>query len=384
MALYLAVDAGGTRTTFLLADETRELARVAVGSIKRMRTDAATAEINLDSALGQLATLSRRSLVEIVSVCVGAAGNTVPSVADWIREHFERRIAVPCLLLGDVAIALDAAFRGKPGVLILAGTGSNVAGRLGSGEIVTAGGWGPAISDQASGLILGRAGLRAAVLEHDEQGASALLGSILDFWGLPEFQALVEFANRQPSPDLSQLAPLIVAAARGGDPVAMRVLENEAREMAHLAGIVVRRVRASIAAGAPLLLAYAGSIMQHVPEIRDGITALLREGDPGVEAVRRLHHARVRQLLRRRGLRCVVIGICSRSEDFMQKLVASHPELIADLDGALLLIRREQPIADREDGGGRWSLDHLFVTRTGVAARALRGSALGKNDTFTT
>lgn len=55
-----------------------------------------------------------------------------------------------------------------------------------------------------------------------------------------------------------------------------------------------------------------------------------------------------------------------RSEDFMQKLVAAHPELIADQDGALLLIRREQPIADREDGSGRWSLDHLFVTRGGV------------------
>lgn len=55
-----------------------------------------------------------------------------------------------------------------------------------------------------------------------------------------------------------------------------------------------------------------------------------------------------------------------RNEDFMQKLVAAHPELIADQDGALLLIRREQPIADREDGSGRWSLDHLFVTRSGV------------------
>lgn len=55
-----------------------------------------------------------------------------------------------------------------------------------------------------------------------------------------------------------------------------------------------------------------------------------------------------------------------RSEDFMQKLVAAHPELISDQDGALLLIRREQPIADREDGGARWSLDHLFVTRGGV------------------
>lgn len=55
-----------------------------------------------------------------------------------------------------------------------------------------------------------------------------------------------------------------------------------------------------------------------------------------------------------------------RSEDFMQALVAAYPEIIADQDGALLLIRREQPIADSDEGGGRWSLDHLFVTRSGV------------------
>lgn len=55
-----------------------------------------------------------------------------------------------------------------------------------------------------------------------------------------------------------------------------------------------------------------------------------------------------------------------RNEDFMQKLVAMHPELMSDNDGTLLLIRREQPIADRENGNGRWSLDHLFVTRSGI------------------
>lgn len=54
------------------------------------------------------------------------------------------------------------------------------------------------------------------------------------------------------------------------------------------------------------------------------------------------------------------------SEDTMQRLIADHPEIISDRDGKLLLIRREQPISDREDGGGRWALDHLFVTREGV------------------
>lgn len=50
----------------------------------------------------------------------------------------------------------------------------------------------------------------------------------------------------------------------------------------------------------------------------------------------------------------------------MQALVAAHPALISDEEGPLLLIRREQPISDRDEGGGRWSLDHLFVTRSGV------------------
>jgi hypothetical protein len=54
------------------------------------------------------------------------------------------------------------------------------------------------------------------------------------------------------------------------------------------------------------------------------------------------------------------------SEDHMQALVAQYPELITDGDGDLLLIRREQPIADSLESGGRWSLDHLFVTRDAV------------------
>ena len=54
------------------------------------------------------------------------------------------------------------------------------------------------------------------------------------------------------------------------------------------------------------------------------------------------------------------------NEDRMQALVARYPELITDGDGDLLLIRREQAIADTETGTGRWSVDHLFVTREAV------------------
>ena len=275
MGLYLAVDAGGTRTTFLLADGTRELARAVTGTIKRMRAGAEITAANLDAALTELTLASGMSLADVSCSCVGAAGYTVSLVVDWMHENFASRVGGRFLLAGDVEIALDAAFQGEPGVLLLSGTGSNVAGRLRSGEIVTAGGWGPALSDQASGHGIGRAGLRASVVERDEHGSSRLMDAILAHWQLANFQGLVEFANRQPSPDLSQLAPLVVTEAAGGDAVARQVLAAESAELAQVARVILERVRASQERESPLRLAFAGSIMEHVAPVRDRIVELL-------------------------------------------------------------------------------------------------------------
>lgn len=53
------------------------------------------------------------------------------------------------------------------------------------------------------------------------------------------------------------------------------------------------------------------------------------------------------------------------NEDEIQKMIADHPEMVTGSDDKLLLVERECLIADRADGGGRWSIDHLFVTRDG-------------------
>ena len=284
MALLLGVDAGGTHTTFVLADNHTELARAVVGTIKRMRTDHATASANLDQAVAELSARSGRSLQGVAATCVGAAGYTVPLVADWLRENFAARLPGRFHLVGDVEIALDAAFFGAPGALVLAGTGSNVAGRLATGEVLTVGGWGPALSDQASGNNIGRSGLRGAVLQRDEQGWSPLLEAILAFWELPHFQALVAYANAHPAPDLSRLSPLVVQFALAGDAVARAVLDREAADMAHLAGIVLTRIVASTGPAVPPRLAFAGSVMEHVHLLRDGIAERVRGKFPSLEA----------------------------------------------------------------------------------------------------
>jgi glucosamine kinase len=54
MPYFLAVDAGGTKTDFALANEDRELVRVRTGSIQRQRVNEETARQNLSEALHQL------------------------------------------------------------------------------------------------------------------------------------------------------------------------------------------------------------------------------------------------------------------------------------------------------------------------------------------
>ena len=90
MPYFLAVDAGGTKTDYMLADESRPLARVRGGSIKRMRVDAASASANLDAALQELSALSGVSMQEITAACIGTAGETVPLVTTWLRKAFRR------------------------------------------------------------------------------------------------------------------------------------------------------------------------------------------------------------------------------------------------------------------------------------------------------
>ena len=286
LAFYLAVDVGGTKTEYVLADDTRELARVRGGTIKRMRTDAGTAAQNLNTALADLTAQTGISMQSIARSCVGAAGITVALVTDWIREAFAERVGGSLILVGDVEIALDAAFFGGPGVLVMAGTGSNVAGRTTAGELTTAGGWGPALADQASGNRIGYQALRDMFVAIDECRRTSLLPAILNLWELPDLDSLVGYANQVPAPDFTRLAPVVVQCAAEGDAVARNVLRHEAEELAHLARLVVERVRqADNRSGWLPDLAFTGSILEHVAPIRDGIVAALHRDLPSLKVL---------------------------------------------------------------------------------------------------
>ena len=289
MPYFLGVDAGGTKTEFLLGDEAKTLARVRTGTIKRMRANETVTETNLLDGLAQLTAQSGVSMQSIVRTCIGAAGETVPLVVDWYRQAFARHVGGELVIVGDVEIALDAAFCGQRGVLVLAGTGSNVAGRASTGKIVTAGGWGPAMADQGSGHVIGRDSLRRGFMAIDQQRPTQLLQVAMKHWNLGEIGDLIERVNANPAPDFSQLAPLVVECANQGDQVARELLEDGGRELAYLASLVIERIRGLEADSSvpftPPPVAVAGSILEYVAQVRNSLEATLGQQYLGIRFV---------------------------------------------------------------------------------------------------
>ena len=58
-----------------------------------------------------------------------AAGISAGAVRGWAQVTLEHNVSGDVVLCGDEEIALEAAFRGGPGILVIAGTGSHIVGR---------------------------------------------------------------------------------------------------------------------------------------------------------------------------------------------------------------------------------------------------------------
>src|SRR5450631_4026606 len=283
MPYFLAIDAGGTKTECILADQATELARARTGTIKLLRVGPEQASANLASALEQLSDLSGVDLQSVTRTCIGTSGASVSLVADWIRQALARSVGGDLILCGDEEIALDAAFHGGGGVRVLAATGSNVAGRTDDGRLTSVGGWGPVLDDVGSGFWIGLEAMRRAFRALDERISTSLIDRVQAHWKLTSLADVIQQSNATPSPDFSQLTRLVVDCAHQGDTVAAEVLDRGGRELAHLAQLVIERLREMEGSEFALpKVAIAGSVLRSVAPVRKAMAEALQRAYPGI------------------------------------------------------------------------------------------------------
>jgi N-acetylglucosamine kinase-like BadF-type ATPase len=250
MACYLGIDGGGTRTVAWLADDEGKLmGRASCGPSNPLKVGFRAAEREILKAFrtcwraaGFPSAPARASGPRLLhTVCAGIAGTDRQAehrpLLAWLRRHIPAR---HYLLTSDAAIALAAAVRDAPGIIVIAGTGSVAFARDDRGELLRAGGWGIPFDDRGSGYDLGRKAVAAALEAFDGRGPHTLLMErICRHLDLEDITAIVSRQLEQQQ--IAALFPLVMEAARDGDLVARHLCDEAARDLAHLAVALLKR-----------------------------------------------------------------------------------------------------------------------------------------------
>jgi N-acetylglucosamine kinase-like BadF-type ATPase len=274
----LGIDGGGTNTRAVIVRGGEVLARAQSGSIKRLRVGPQAAEANLRALLREV--LDHSGAAQIHAASAGVASATMPGIPEWITAVFRDFGIDRSEVVGDEVIALDAAFRGGPGILQIAGTGSNTIGRSPSGERESAGGYSSTLGDQGSGYWIGLHAIRQALHAYDRGEPTAVLDRVAETWGTTTLEELVNRGNEIPGPDFAALAPIVNTLAELSDPVALNILHQAASDLADFILLVRRKLRTRHNLQAEVPAAFTGSVLEKMPIVRQRLTQLLTHSAP--------------------------------------------------------------------------------------------------------
>ncbi len=274
----LGIDGGGTNTRAAIVANGKVVGSGQSGSIKRLRVGAEAAEANLRAVLKEVFTQAGVKGVQAASC--GVASATMPGITEWITAVFDD-FGVECSeVVGDEVIALDAAFQGGPGILQIAGTGSNTVGRAPDGSRESAGGWSSRLGDEGSGYWIGVHAIRRALHAYDREEPTAVLKKVGEIWGTHDMDEFINVGDSTPGPDFAALAPAIDELANAGDPVAVGVLRQAAADLVEFVLLVRSRLRRKHAIAGEVPVAWTGSVIEKMAIVQQAFFAGLHAAAP--------------------------------------------------------------------------------------------------------
>jgi N-acetylglucosamine kinase-like BadF-type ATPase len=241
---YLGIDGGGTKTAFMLIDES--------GSVLATHTEgpAYYLEIGLEEMRNMLA-----GGIQVTAQHAGISPLQVTFAFLGLPSYGEDSRLIPTLSAAasptlaaeryrcgnDALCGWAGALACEDGINIVAGTGSIAYGEFG-GRAARAGGWGELFSDEGSAYWIAREGLRLFSRMSDGRAARGpLYDMVRRHFGLQtdlDLCAHIYGGSRGERSELASLSTLVSQAAAGGDVEVKAVFDQAANELMQIVNAV--------------------------------------------------------------------------------------------------------------------------------------------------
>jgi len=261
---FFGIDGGGTHSRIALTDrEGKVLARSQAGSTNIY--SAAKEEVleNLSVLLDSVFKSAGIEKRELGAGCLGCAGLGREVEQKIYRGFMDTLLGrdFPVKLCSDGETLLCGGLEDLEGYCLIAGTGSIALGRSKDGALVRSGGHGYMLGDEGSASWTGRTAIARTLRSlEDRDLPTGMLPAILKAAGLGESGELIKYVHHDADKaKIGALAPVVTAAGREGDPLALDILRTGAEELAMLVKSVISQ--------SPWIeqkkLVLAGGVMEH-------------------------------------------------------------------------------------------------------------------------
>ena len=266
----LGVDGGGTKTTVVLADLQGDvLAEEVAGPSNFLIIGVEKAAETIFVAAGACCKKAGLTFANVGAVAAGLTGAGRESDQKRMREALEKEAGrsgvsfEKVIIESDARAALEGAFKGAAGMILICGTGSIALGKSSNGKIFRVGGWGRIIGDEGSGYMIGREGLNAVTRQLDGRAKRTQISDLLAAkFALKTQEGIISAVYRE-NFDVASVAPLVVEAAEKNDTDCERILNKATFELTeHVRALTLAMEHASRERGRQKIpLAFIGSLI---------------------------------------------------------------------------------------------------------------------------
>jgi N-acetylglucosamine kinase-like BadF-type ATPase len=280
----VGVDGGASKTVALIGNGNgRIMGRGESGSSNYHNIGAPAATRSIKIAVTEAkrhAGLTGKKLE--TAVVALAAINSPKDRAEARRFVRNAEIARVSFVVHDSVAALYAATLGRPGIVVISGTGCVAAGIDRAGRYARVGGWGYLVDDEGSAYDVGRKALNRAFRAIDGRAPPTKLVPILKrrfrVEVLEDAQKQI-YSNGLSVGEIARIAPLVSRAA-ARDQACKQILNDAGVKLAELACAVARRLKmtrdrvtvvvvgGNFKSGPPLLRPFKARIERECPRAR--------------------------------------------------------------------------------------------------------------------
>ena len=234
---FLGIDGGGTKTIGSVADsEGHILAHGIGGSINYYAIGMNEAVRNFDLLLAELK--EKLNMSGFDTIYIGSSALEREATKQEIREFAVHQPSTDSVFMhSDVFTGLMGLTLGRPGVLVISGTGSIAAAFDKKGDFHTVGGWGYILGDEGSAYDISLSAIKAAIKGYEGIGPlTNLIPYVQEYFKVTQLKDLINsfYEKGIPRQEVAGFAKSVDDCAEAGDPVGLHILQKAAFDLACL------------------------------------------------------------------------------------------------------------------------------------------------------